>query len=94
MNGGLLQPGCKLPPVDQVKGQIKGIADLAKYPVEGQYSVLVHSSIVVNQSTCISYILFQLLANGWHVLMDELINITRKRCLMIIAIFGVEQLVY
>jgi hypothetical protein len=29
MNGGLLQPGCKLPPVDQVKGQIKGIADEA-----------------------------------------------------------------
>ncbi|KAK7579580.1 hypothetical protein V9T40_000209 [Parthenolecanium corni] len=32
LNGGLIQPGCKLPPVDEVK--LNGIADLAKYPVE------------------------------------------------------------
>lgn len=35
LNGGLIQPGCKLPPVDQVK--LNGIADLAKYPVEGKF---------------------------------------------------------
>ncbi len=33
MNGGLIQPGCVLPPVDAV--QLNSVVDLGKYPVEG-----------------------------------------------------------
>lgn len=34
MNGGVRQPGCLFPDVKE----IKGIGDLAKFPVEGRYN--------------------------------------------------------
>lgn len=35
MNGGFIQPGCTLPPIDEVK--LTGISDLAAVPADGKY---------------------------------------------------------
>lgn len=42
MNGGLIQPGCVLPPIDEVN--INSIADLGKVSVDG--NLLKHSEVV------------------------------------------------
>jgi len=38
MNGGFIQPGCTIPPIDEVK--LTSIADLAVVPADGKYIIL------------------------------------------------------